>query len=189
MVPFLALFLYSKAIHWSIWPSILVCILGGYFLSDFANATVRTGDSLVVFGALFWGLHIIYVSRTLSIFNHPFLIASIQCLVVAVFSGLFAFIFEKISVNNLGMEISEILYAGILSSGFAFLLQIYGQRYISPAPVAIIFSLEGVFGTIAAWILLEQFIRFDQIIGCFLILLAVLISQVLPLLLSKKNYS
>ena len=92
-----------------------------------------------------------------------------------------AAIFEELSVNNIYLEIAEILYAGILSSGLAFLLQIYGQRFISPAPVAIIFSLEGVFAAIAAWVILNQFLKTDQILGCFLILIGVLISQICPM--------
>ena len=93
------------------------------------------------------------------IFNFPFLIAAIQSLIVCLISFLLALIFEEFSLKNIQLEIGEILYAGILSSGFAFLLQIYGQRFISPAPVAIIFSLEGVFGAIAAWFILDQILN------------------------------
>ena len=59
----------------------------------------------------------------------------------------------------------EMLYAGVLSSGVAFLLQIYGQQNLSPAPVAIIFSLEGVFASIFGWIILSQFLNEIKIIG------------------------
>ena len=68
----------------------------------------------------------------------------------------------------------------ILSGGIAFVLQIYAQKNISPAPSAIIFSLEGVFATIAAWIILSQILNFNNILGCSFILLGVLISQLLP---------
>jgi drug/metabolite transporter (DMT)-like permease len=82
-------------------------------------------------------------------------------------------------------EINSILYAGILSGGFAFVLQIYAQKNISPAPAAIIFSLEGVFATIAAWILLSQILDINNLIGCLFILFGVLLSQLMPIL--KKN--
>ena len=85
-------------------------------------------------------------------------------------------------------ESISIIYAGVLSGGIAFTLQIYAQKNISPAPAAIIFSLEGVFATIAAWIILNQILDLDNIIGCFLILCGVLFSQILPLYDSKvKN--
>ena len=52
MVPFIIFFLYKKAIHWSIWPSVFLCVMGGYLLTNFYNATVRIGDALVIIGAL-----------------------------------------------------------------------------------------------------------------------------------------
>ena len=66
------------------------------------------------------------------------------------------------------MEIYSILYAGILSGGFAFVLQIYAQKILHLAPAAIIFSLEGVFATVAAWFILNQVLDINNILGCFL---------------------
>ena len=60
MVPIIVYFLFSKKLHWSIWPAVLACIIGGYLLSDISNANIRFGDGLVLIGALFWALHIIY---------------------------------------------------------------------------------------------------------------------------------
>ena len=82
----------------------------------------------------------------------------------------------------------SIIYAGVLSGGIAFTLQIYAQKNISPAPAGIIFSLEGVFATIAAWVILNLIFCLNNIIGCFLILCGVLFSQLLPSYESKvKN--
>ena len=53
MVPLIVCFLFSERLHWSIWPSVLACVIGGYFLSDISDATVRFGDGLVLIGALF----------------------------------------------------------------------------------------------------------------------------------------
>mgnify|MGYP000613221857 CR=1 FL=1 len=86
------------------------------------------------------------------------------------------------SQKNILNEIDSILYAGILSGGFAFVLQIYAQRNITPAPAAIIFSLEGVFATIAAWFLLNQILGVNNLLGCFFILSGVLLSQLVPLI-------
>ena len=86
-----------------------------------------------------------------------------------------------IIIKNIYNEIDSILYAGILSGGFAFVLQIYAQRNITPAPAAIIFSLEGVFATIAAWFLLNQILGINNLLGCFFILSGVLLSQLVPL--------
>ena len=85
------------------------------------------------------------------------------------------------------MEFIELLYAGVLSSGIAFMLQIFAQQNLSPAPVAIIFSLEGVFGSIAAWVLLNQYLNEFKILGIIIILSAVIFSQLAPIY-GKKNY-
>ena len=85
------------------------------------------------------------------------------------------FIFSNIFAQKI-----QILYAGVLSGGIAFVLQIYAQKNITPAPAAIIFSLEGVIATLAAWILLSQYLNINNIIGCSLILVGVLFSQLAP---------
>ena len=85
------------------------------------------------------------------------------------------------------MEMTELLYAGVLSSGIAFMLQIFAQQNLSPAPVALIFSLEGVFGSIAAWLLLDQFLNEFKIFGIIIILSAVIFSQLAPIY-GKKIY-
>ena len=84
---------------------------------------------------------------------------------------------KNLFLKNILKEIDSILYAGVLSGGFAFVLQIYAQKNITPAPAAIIFSLEGVFATIAAWFILDQILGINNLLGCFFILSGVLFSQ------------
>ena len=188
MVPIILFFIYSKSIHWSIWPSVLFCLFGVYLLSDFSDATIRLGDGLVILCALFWALHIIFIGNFIKNFNLPLFFGALQALVVSFFSFIFAIFFETITISNILNESISIIYAGVLSGGIAFTLQIYAQKNISPAPAGIIFSLEGVFATIAAWIILNQILDINNIIGCFLIICGVLFSQLLPLYDSKvKN--
>ena len=108
-------------------------------------------------------------------------------MIVALFSSVIALIYEEFIYFEIMKEINSILYAGILSGGFAFVLQIYAQKNITPAPAAIIFSLEGVFATLAAWYILNQVLDINNLLGCFFILCGVLLSQLLPLV--KKKYS
>ena len=186
MVPIIIYFLFSKKLHWSIWPSVSACVIGGYFLSDISNADIRFGDSLVLIGALFWALHIIYIGKIIDQFDLPFFIALLQNLIVAVLSFLLAVLFEEIDFSKIKLERFEIVYAGVLSGGVAFALQLLGQRNISAAPAAIVMSLEGAFAAIAAWIILNQILGLNNIIGCSLILGGVLLSQIAPIY--KKNY-
>ena len=180
MVPIIVFFLFKKNIHWSVWLSVILCVIGGYLLTNFYDATVRLGDTLVITGAIFWSLHIIFIGKIIEEFNAPILIGLIQTLIVSACSIILALIFEDFILKNILDQKIQILYAGILSGGIAFVLQIYAQKNISPAPAAIIFSLEGVFATIAAWILLSQILNLNNILGCGFILAGVLISQLLP---------
>ena len=187
IVPAISYFLFSKKIHWSVWPSVFVCIIGGFLLTEINNVTVRLGDSLVLLGAFFWAFHIVYLSKFLKLFNYPIAITMGACLIGSIIAFIPSLVFENITLGNLLMEKNELLYAGVLSSGIAFLLQAYSQQNLSPAPVAIIFSLEGVFAAIFGWILLNQFLSELKIFGIVLILVAVIFSQLAPIY-DKKNY-
>ncbi len=180
MVPIIVFFLFKKKIHWSVWPSVILCVVGGYFLTNFQDATVRMGDTLVIICALFWALHIIFIGVIIKEFNAPILVGLVQTFIVSICSLIPALIFEDFIWSNIFSQKIQILYAGILSGGIAFVLQIYAQQNIAPAPSAIIFSLEGVFATVAAWIILSQILNINNIIGCCFILTGVLISQLIP---------
>ena len=182
MVPIIIFLFKKRSIHWSVWPSVVLCLIGGYLLTNFHDATVRLGDTLVILGALFWSTHIIFTGIIVTKYNLPLTLGAIQTLLVALFSFIIGFIYEEFIIENIFNEIDSILYAGILSGGFAFVLQIYAQKNITPAPAAIIFSLEGVFATIAAWFLLNQILGINNLFGCFFILCGVLLSQLLPLM-------
>ena len=181
MVPIIVYFLFSEKMHWSIWPSVIACVIGGYLLSDFSDTSIRFGDTLVLIGALFWALHIIYIGKIIDKFDLPFFIALIQNIIVSFLSFILVIFFEEINFHNIALEYVEILYAGILSGGAAFALQIFGQKNISAAPAAIVMSLEGVVAAISAWIILNQILGVNNIIGCTLILGGILLSQLAPI--------
>ena len=187
MVPIIIFLFRRRSIHWSVWPSVVLCLIGGYLLTNFQNATVRLGDSLVVLGALFWSTHIIFTGIIIKKYDLPLTLGAIQTLIVSLFSFIIGLIYEEFIYVDILKEIDSILYAGLLSGSFAFVLQIYAQKNITPAPAAIIFSLEGVFATIAAWYLLNQILDINNLFGCFFIISGVLLSQLLPLV--KKRYS
>jgi len=184
LVPILLFFIYSSKVHWSIWPSIGLCVFGVYLLSDFSNSEVMLGDALVILCSLFWALHIIYAGKFMEKFDIPIFYAAMQALFVATLSFLFSYFFEEINLSNILLESSSIIYAGVFSGGIAFTLQMFAQKNIEEAPAAIIYSLEGVFAALAGWIILNQFLDLSNIIGCFLILIAVIFSQLAP---SSKN--
>ena len=187
LVPFVSYYFFSKFIHNSVWLAIIICLFGGILLTEFDNIQVRIGDSIAVVNALFWAFHIVFISRFLKVFNFPITIACVQCLIASFFALLPALVFENVELSNMILDGKEMIYAGVLSSGVAFLLQIYGQQNLAPAPVAIIFSLEGVFASILGWIILSQYLNEIKIVGIVLILFAVIFSQLAPLY-DKKKY-
>ena len=187
IVPAISYFVFSKKIHWSVWPAVLVCIIGGFLLTEIKDVNVRLGDTFVLLGAFFWAFHIVYLSKFLKVFNFPIAITMGTCLIGSIIAFIPSLAIENITLENLLMEKNELLYAGVLSSGIGFLLQAYSQQNLSPAPVAIIFSLEGVFAAIFGWLLLSQFLSGMKIFGIFLILTAVIFSQLLPTYDKRKH--
>ena len=187
VVPVISYFIFSKKMHWSIWPAVLVCLIGGLLLSELKNTSVRLGDSLGILSAFCWGIHILLIRKTIDFFNYPITIAMSQCLVAFVILMPPMYFFEDPTINNILNDSYEIIYVGVLSSGLAFLLQTYSLQNISPAPAAIVFSLEGVFAAIFAWLILDQFLNEIKILGIILILSAVIFSQLMPIY-DKKKY-
>jgi len=187
LVPMVAYYFFSKNIHWSIWPSAFFCLLGGFLLTNLESLNVRIGDSIAVLNAFMWAFHIVFISKLIRIYNYPVIVACLQCLIGSFFALIPALIFEELIFSNMLLEYKELLYAGVLSSGVAFLLQVYSQQNLSPAPATIIFSLEGVFASIFGWIILDQFLSEVKIIGIIIILSSVIFSQLIPFY-GKKSY-
>ena len=192
-VPIISRFILKKRIHWSIWVSVSICLVGSYYLTVGNSFEAQFADFLVVVCAIFFALHCILIDEYFEIVNAPFTLATSQFLLCFLYSLPFVFIFEDPSLKGVYMELFELLYVGVMSSGIAYTLQIFGQRYVKPSTAAITFSLEGVFGSLAAWIILSQMLTTTQIFGCFLILLGVLTAQLIPLInkeaASSRYYS
>ena len=192
-VPIISRFILKKRIHWSIWVSVSICLVGSYYLTVGNSFEAQFADFLVVVCAIFFALHCILIDEYFEIVNAPFTLATSQFLLCFLYSLPFVFIFEEPSLKGIYMELFELLYVGVMSSGIAYTLQIFGQRYVKPSTAAITFSLEGVFGSLAAWIFLSQMLTTTQIFGCFLILLGVLTAQLIPLInkeaASSRYYS
>jgi len=180
-VPIISRFFLKKSIHWSIWVSVSICLIGSYYLTIENSFEAQFADFLVIICAVFFALHCILIDEYFEIVDAPFSLASAQFLLCFIYSLPFMFIFENPTIDGILKESFEILYVGVMSVGIAYTLQVIGQRIVKPSTAAITFSLEGVFGALAAWIILSQFLTINQIFGCFLILLGVLTAQLIPL--------
>ncbi len=188
-VPFVGIisrFIIKKQVHWIIWIAILLCLYGSYLLSSNQSVEIQQSDSLLFIAALFFALHIICIDIFMKELNSPFLFGSIQYLIVFILSMILAFIWEEPKLSNMQIEWFEILYTGIFSAGIGYTLQIIAQYKANPAPAAIILSMESVFAAFAGWILLNQVLDTQKILGCLAIFIGVIIVQLVPIIIKQK---
>ena len=108
MVPIIVFLFKKKSIHWSVWPSVVLCLIGGYLLTNFYDATVRLGDGLVLLGALFWSTHIIFTGMIVTRYNLPLTIGALQTLIVAILSFIVCSIYEEFILINTSKYIINI---------------------------------------------------------------------------------
>ena len=186
IVGIISRFVFKSQLHWIIWIAILLCVYGSYLLSSNQSVEIQRSDALIFVSAFCFAFHIILIDVFMKQFNSPFTYGSIQYFIVFLLSLLIAGTFENPTFKNISIEWFEILYTGILSAGLGYTLQIIAQHKASPAPAAIILSMEGVFATIAGWLLINQTLDLNKFLGCVAIFLGVIIVQLLPII-QKTN--
>jgi drug/metabolite transporter (DMT)-like permease len=188
-VPFVALisrFIFRSYLHWIVWIAVLLCLYGSYLLSSNQAFEIQQSDSLLFVAAFCFAIHIIVIDIFMKQYYSPFTFGLIQYFSVFMLSMILAFSLESPKISNMQIEWFEIIYTGVFSAGVGYTLQIIAQSKANPAPAAIILSMESVFGAIAAWILLDQFMDLNKILGCIAVFTGVIIVQIIPIYLNKK---
>ena len=186
IVGIISRFFFKSQLHWIIWIAIVLCIFGSYLLSSNQSIEIQRSDALIFISAFCFAFHIILIDVFMKQFNSPLAYGSIQYFIVFLISLFVAGIYENPTLKNISIECFEILYTGVLSAGLGYTLQIIAQRKASPAPAAIILSMEGVFATIAGWLLINQTLDLSKFLGCVAIFAGVIIVQLLPII-KKTN--
>ena len=190
-VPFVSLisrFIFRSRLHWIIWIAVLLCVYGSYLLSSNQTIEVQKSDSLLFIAAVCFAIHIILIDIFMKQFYSPFTFGFIQYAIVFLCSLIFALSLENPTIANIKIEWFELVYTGVFSAGIGYTLQIIAQSKASPAPAAIILSMESVFGTLAGWILLNQILDANKILGCLAIFMGVIIVQLVPVYTKNKQY-
>ncbi len=155
LVPLLGIFLKHK-ISGNIWLGCAIAVSGLYILSVGDNFSVNFGDLLQLIGAFFWAAHLLTIDHY-SKKVPPILLACLQFVVCGVLSMVVAFSIETPTVTNALLAWKSVLYAGVVSVGIAYTLQVMAQKHAHPAHAAIILSLETVFAAIGGvWLLGEE---------------------------------
>jgi len=186
IVSLISRFIFKSRLHWIIWIAVLLCIYGSYLLSSNQALEIQRSDSLLFIAAVCFAIHIILIDVFMKQFYSPFTFGFIQYAVVFLCSTILAFSFENPTLANIKLEWFELVYTGVASAGIGYTLQIIAQSKASPAPAAIILSMESVFGTIAGWILINQVLDTNKILGCIAIFIGVIIVQLIPIYTNKK---
>lgn len=184
IVPILGILL-KKHVNISTWFGALIATVGLYLLCITDRFSISYFDLLEVVGAFFWAIHILlidYFSRKVDVLK----LAFVQFVTCSTLSLATAFLVEKISINSLQQAIIPILYGGICSVGIAYTLQIAGQKNAQPSHAAIILSMETVVAAIGGWLILNEKLGVQGIIGCMLMFSGMILSQLQNLQKNKK---
>lgn len=176
LVPVIGFFLGRKVTLPTV-VSIFLAVIGLYLLSCVGVTTIRTGDLLLLGCALAFAVQITLIDRL----GHDvdgLRLNCVQCLVVAVLSSFFMFGMEEPSLPVILSCWLPIGYAGVLSMGVAYSLQVLGQQRLEPTAASLIMSLESVVAAITGWLILHETMTVWELLGCCMVFAAVILSQI-----------
>ena len=176
LVPVCGLFL-RKRVQPKVWLAVLIAVAGLYLLcmTD-GSFSLQKGDLLVLACALGFTVHILVIDHFSPLVD-GIKMSCIQFFTCSILSAVCMALFETVNVSNLLHAWIPILYAGILSSGVGYTLQIIGQKGLNPTMASLLMSLESVFSVLAGWIFLHQALSGRELSGCILMFAAIVLVQ------------
>ena len=175
IVPILGSF-FKKKPRLIVWVSVVLALAGLYFLCMTESLSFGIGDTLVLLCAFVFALHILIIDH-FSPKVDGVRMSCIQFAIAGIFCGIPALIFERPTLSSLLAAWAPILYAGVLSCGVAYTLQIIAQKDYDPTAAALLLSLESVFSVLAGWVILGQSLSPREIFGCVLVFVAIVLVQ------------
>ncbi len=175
-VPIVGIFLKRRCSP-LVWVAVVLAAVGLYLLCITDSLRFEPSDILLLACAVMFTFQILAVDRFSPLVDGVKL-ACIQFFVSGLLSAVPMFIFEQPNVGDMLAAWLPILYAGVMSSGVAYTLQIIGQKGLNPAVASIIMSLESAIAAIAGWIILGQSLSDREIIGCVVMFAAIIIAQI-----------
>lgn len=176
IVPLLGMFLGKKATP-MVWLGVVLAAIGSYFLCITESFSMNYGDVLILLCALCFSFHILIIdyfapkADGVALSCIQFWFAGLVCMAIALGK-------ESPSWAGILQAMLPILYAGVMSCGVAYTLQIIGQKYMKPSVASLILSLESVISVLAGWIILKEILTGRQILGCVLVFAAVILAQI-----------
>ena len=175
LVPFFGIFL-KKRIPGKVWIGAVIAAAGMYLLCMSERLALSRGDTLVFICAILFSVHILVIDH-FSPMADGVELSCIQFLTAGVIGSIGAILFEQPTLKCLIDGIIPLAYAGILSSGVAYTLQVVGQKDMDPTVASLILSMESVFSALAGWMILHQKLSGRELFGCVLVITAVILVQ------------
>lgn len=175
LVPFFGIFL-KKRIPGKVWIGAVIAAAGMYLLCMSERLALSRGDTLVFICAILFSVHILVIDH-FSPMADGVELSCIQFLTAGIIGSMGAILFEQPTLQCLIDGIIPLAYAGILSSGVAYTLQVIGQKDMDPTVASLILSMESVFSALAGWMILHQKLSGRELFGCVLVFMAVILVQ------------
>jgi len=177
-VPLIGLFLGQKTGSGT-WLGATIALVGLYLLSIKEDFSIAEGDLLQLICAVFFAAHVLvigYLAKRMDTLK----LSLVQYLVCGFISLFIAIAIEVISWDMIVATAIPLLYAGIMSTGIAYTLQVVAQQHAHSSHAAIILSLEGAFAVLGGWLLLDEHLPARGLLGCALMLTGMFLSQLFP---------
>ena len=175
IVPIMGLF-FGKKVRRIVWAGAALAAAGMYLLCVNETLSLNKGDLLVFLCAVIFSVHILVIDY-FSPKADGVKLSCIQFFVAGILCTIGAFLLETPSWDALVSGAVPVLYAGVMSCGVAYTLQIIGQRNLDPTVASLILSLESVVSVLAGWVILDQTMNGKEIFGCVLVFAAVILVQ------------
>ena len=176
LVPFLGLFIKLR-VKLKNWLCAFVAVAGLYLLAGSEGlSNVNVGDWLTLLCAFFFAIHILFIDRACHDLDGVRLSCT-QFFTASVVSVLPMLLLEKPSLSEIAAAWLPIVYAGVMSGGVGYTLQILGQQKVQPTLASMILSLESVFAALFGWVLLHQALSARELVGCAVIFAAIVVAQ------------
>lgn len=176
IVPFMGLFLKRK-IGMNIWISAVIAAVGMYFLCITESFSIGAGDQLVLMCSVVFSVHILVIDH-FSPKADGVVISCVQFFTAGVIAGVLMLLFDHPSISAILAAAVPILYAGVMSCGVGYTLQVVAQNGVDPTVASLLLSLESVFSVLAGWIILGEKLSGRELFGCALVFAAVLLVQI-----------
>lgn len=175
IVPIIGIFLGKRAGK-KVWIGVALAVVGMYFLCINGGFSIARGDFYVILCAVGFSVHILVIDH-FSPKVDGVSMSCIQFFVSGILCGIPALIFEQPQIGGMLSAWMPILYAGVLSSGVGYTLQIVAQKKTDPTVASLLMSLESVFSVLAGWVILGERLSGREMFGCVLVFAAVILAQ------------